>query len=94
MIFRLTHLNTEQWFIVLKLSIPVILIDEVLKFLARNYVDGKLSNIAKYAYVHIIMNYPILNSYLFYIFKLILFMFFLRMKLMYFIYNVFLFTVY
>ncbi|XP_056325030.1 ATPase sarcoplasmic/endoplasmic reticulum Ca2+ transporting 1, like isoform X2 [Danio aesculapii] len=39
MIFRLTHLNTEQWFVVLKLSFPVILIDEVLKFLARNYVD-------------------------------------------------------
>ncbi|ROL03937.1 Sarcoplasmic/endoplasmic reticulum calcium ATPase 1 [Anabarilius grahami] len=40
MIFKLTHLNVEQWMVVLKLSFPVILIDEVLKFAARNYVDG------------------------------------------------------
>uniref|UniRef100_A0A8C5EMX4 Calcium-transporting ATPase n=1 Tax=Gouania willdenowi TaxID=441366 RepID=A0A8C5EMX4_GOUWI len=34
MIFKLTHLNVEQWLMVLKLSIPVILIDELLKFVA------------------------------------------------------------
>ncbi|XP_037134594.1 ATPase sarcoplasmic/endoplasmic reticulum Ca2+ transporting 1, like [Syngnathus acus] len=39
MIFKLTHLNVEQWLMVLKLSFPVILIDEVLKFVARNYVE-------------------------------------------------------
>jgi len=39
MVFHLTHLNIEQWLVVLKLSIPVILIDEVLKFCARNYVE-------------------------------------------------------
>ncbi|XP_075313835.1 ATPase sarcoplasmic/endoplasmic reticulum Ca2+ transporting 1, like isoform X2 [Odontesthes bonariensis] len=39
MIFKLTHLDTEQWLMVLKLSFPVILIDEVLKFVARNYVE-------------------------------------------------------
>jgi hypothetical protein len=26
---------------VLKISIPVILLDEVLKFVARNYIEGK-----------------------------------------------------
>uniref|UniRef100_A0A8C8M8W6 Calcium-transporting ATPase n=1 Tax=Oncorhynchus tshawytscha TaxID=74940 RepID=A0A8C8M8W6_ONCTS len=41
MIFKLTHLNVEKWMVVLKLSIPVILIDEVLKFVARNYLEGK-----------------------------------------------------
>uniref|UniRef100_A0AAR2LKE4 Calcium-transporting ATPase n=1 Tax=Pygocentrus nattereri TaxID=42514 RepID=A0AAR2LKE4_PYGNA len=41
MIFKLTHLNVEQWMVVLKLSIPVILLDEVLKFVARNYLEGK-----------------------------------------------------
>lgn len=41
MIFKLTHLSTEQWMMVLKLSFPVILIDEVLKFVARNYVESK-----------------------------------------------------
>ncbi|XP_071752059.2 ATPase sarcoplasmic/endoplasmic reticulum Ca2+ transporting 1, like [Centroberyx gerrardi] len=39
MIFKLTHLSVEQWMMVLKLSFPVILIDEVLKFVARNYVE-------------------------------------------------------
>ncbi|XP_054913756.1 ATPase sarcoplasmic/endoplasmic reticulum Ca2+ transporting 1, like isoform X2 [Poeciliopsis prolifica] len=39
MIFKLTHLSFEQWMMVLKLSFPVILIDEVLKFVARNYVE-------------------------------------------------------
>ncbi|KAK0149778.1 Sarcoplasmic/endoplasmic reticulum calcium ATPase 1 [Merluccius polli] len=29
LIFKLTHLNVEQWLMVLKLSFPVILIDEV-----------------------------------------------------------------
>uniref|UniRef100_A0A3B3VSS0 Calcium-transporting ATPase n=1 Tax=Poecilia latipinna TaxID=48699 RepID=A0A3B3VSS0_9TELE len=41
MIFKLTHLSFEQWMMVLKLSFPVILIDEVLKFMARNYVESE-----------------------------------------------------
>ncbi|KAG5831971.1 sarcoplasmic/endoplasmic reticulum calcium ATPase 1 isoform X2 [Anguilla rostrata] len=40
MVFKLTHLNLEQWIVVLKLSFPVILIDEVLKFVARNYLEA------------------------------------------------------
>uniref|UniRef100_A0A673JLX2 Calcium-transporting ATPase n=1 Tax=Sinocyclocheilus rhinocerous TaxID=307959 RepID=A0A673JLX2_9TELE len=32
MIFKLTHLNVTQWIVVLKLSFPVILIDELLKY--------------------------------------------------------------
>uniref|UniRef100_A0AAR2K3T2 Calcium-transporting ATPase n=1 Tax=Pygocentrus nattereri TaxID=42514 RepID=A0AAR2K3T2_PYGNA len=43
MIFKLTHLNVEQWMVVLKLSIPVILLDEVLKFVARNYLEAETS---------------------------------------------------
>uniref|UniRef100_A0A673JXJ4 Calcium-transporting ATPase n=1 Tax=Sinocyclocheilus rhinocerous TaxID=307959 RepID=A0A673JXJ4_9TELE len=39
MIFKLTHLNVTQWIVVLKLSFPVILIDELLKFVARNYLE-------------------------------------------------------
>ncbi|XP_028843192.1 sarcoplasmic/endoplasmic reticulum calcium ATPase 1 isoform X1 [Denticeps clupeoides] len=45
MIFKLTHLNVEQWIMVLKLSLPVILIDEVLKFVARNYLEVKDENL-------------------------------------------------
>jgi len=39
MVFKLTHLDFEEWMMVLKLSFPVILIDEVLKFVARNYIE-------------------------------------------------------
>uniref|UniRef100_A0A8C2GA75 Calcium-transporting ATPase n=1 Tax=Cyprinus carpio TaxID=7962 RepID=A0A8C2GA75_CYPCA len=41
LIFKLTHLTVTQWLIVLKLSFPVILIDELLKFVSRNYLEGK-----------------------------------------------------
>ncbi|XP_040212179.1 sarcoplasmic/endoplasmic reticulum calcium ATPase 1 isoform X2 [Rana temporaria] len=40
MIFKLTPLSVEQWFVVLKISFPVILLDELLKFVARNYLEG------------------------------------------------------
>uniref|UniRef100_A0AAY4A5Y6 Calcium-transporting ATPase n=1 Tax=Denticeps clupeoides TaxID=299321 RepID=A0AAY4A5Y6_9TELE len=39
MIFQITPLNVTQWLMVLKISLPVILLDEVLKFAARNYLD-------------------------------------------------------
>ncbi|XP_043940121.1 sarcoplasmic/endoplasmic reticulum calcium ATPase 2-like [Protopterus annectens] len=38
-VFHISPLNLEQWVTVLKMSLPVILLDEVLKFLARNYVE-------------------------------------------------------
>jgi len=40
-VFQITPLGVEEWAAVLKLSIPVILIDEVLKFIARKFTDGK-----------------------------------------------------
>ncbi|XP_066577783.1 sarcoplasmic/endoplasmic reticulum calcium ATPase 1 isoform X2 [Amia ocellicauda] len=40
MIFKLTHLNVTQWLVVLKMSLPVIGLDEVLKFVARNYLEA------------------------------------------------------
>uniref|UniRef100_A0A665X008 Calcium-transporting ATPase n=1 Tax=Echeneis naucrates TaxID=173247 RepID=A0A665X008_ECHNA len=46
MIFKLTHLSMDQWLMVLKLSFPVILIDEVLKFLARNYVENWIESVS------------------------------------------------
>ncbi|XP_051956194.1 sarcoplasmic/endoplasmic reticulum calcium ATPase 2 [Xyrauchen texanus] len=39
MIFQITPLNLTQWLMVLKISLPVILLDEVLKFAARNYLE-------------------------------------------------------
>uniref|UniRef100_A0A8D3DMP0 Calcium-transporting ATPase n=1 Tax=Scophthalmus maximus TaxID=52904 RepID=A0A8D3DMP0_SCOMX len=38
-IFQITPLDTIQWMMVLKISLPVILLDELLKFFARNYLD-------------------------------------------------------
>ncbi|NXE58173.1 AT2A1 ATPase, partial [Casuarius casuarius] len=41
MIFKLTPLDAAHWFMVLKISFPVILLDEALKFVARNYLEGE-----------------------------------------------------
>lgn len=41
MIFKLRALDCTQWLMVLKISFPVILLDELLKFIARNYLEGK-----------------------------------------------------
>uniref|UniRef100_A0A8C4EXY2 Calcium-transporting ATPase n=1 Tax=Dicentrarchus labrax TaxID=13489 RepID=A0A8C4EXY2_DICLA len=38
-IFQITPLDTTQWMMVLKISLPVILLDELLKFMSRNYSD-------------------------------------------------------
>jgi len=38
-VFQITPLTVEEWFAVLKLSFPVIMIDEVLKFVARRFTD-------------------------------------------------------
>merc|ERR1712142_538212 len=39
-IFRVTPLNYTEWKAVLKFSLPVLLVDEALKFVARNYTDA------------------------------------------------------
>jgi len=39
-VFQITPLNLEEWFAVLKFSFPVIVIDEVLKIVARKITDG------------------------------------------------------
>jgi len=38
-IFQIAPLNFVEWMAVMKISIPVVLLDEVLKFVARNYID-------------------------------------------------------
>uniref|UniRef100_A0A674PDI4 Calcium-transporting ATPase n=1 Tax=Takifugu rubripes TaxID=31033 RepID=A0A674PDI4_TAKRU len=38
-IFQITPLDTIQWMMVLKISLPVILLDELLKYFARYYMD-------------------------------------------------------
>merc|ERR1719273_1095265 len=38
-VFNITPLSVAQWMTVLKFSLPVLLLDEALKFVARNYAD-------------------------------------------------------
>lgn len=38
-IFQITPLCIAEWVAVLKISLPVLLLDEILKFIARNYID-------------------------------------------------------
>merc|ERR1712193_49190 len=42
MVFQITPLNVAEWMAVLKISLPVILLDEVLKFVARKITDVSL----------------------------------------------------
>jgi len=42
-IFQITPLNLTEWIAVLKISIPVIILDETLKFVARKFTDGNTS---------------------------------------------------
>ena len=39
--FQVTPLSFAQWMTVMKFSLPVILLDEILKWVARNHADGK-----------------------------------------------------
>merc|ERR1711997_564163 len=38
-VFNISCLSIDQWIIVFKFSLPVLLVDEALKFVARNYTD-------------------------------------------------------
>ncbi|XP_049938241.1 calcium-transporting ATPase sarcoplasmic/endoplasmic reticulum type isoform X1 [Schistocerca serialis cubense] len=40
-VFQVTPLSVEEWITVLKFSIPVVLLDETLKFVARKFTDGE-----------------------------------------------------
>jgi len=40
-VFQVTPLNLEEWLAVIKISVPVVLIDETLKFIARKYIEGQ-----------------------------------------------------
>lgn len=40
-VFQVTPLTAEEWLTVMKFSIPVVLLDETLKFIARKITDGE-----------------------------------------------------
>merc|ERR1711931_555980 len=39
-VFNISALSWDQWMVVLKFSLPVLMVDEALKFVARNYTDA------------------------------------------------------
>lgn len=39
-IFELTPLNFAEWLAVFKMAFPVIILDEILKFMARSFAEG------------------------------------------------------
>merc|ERR1712073_172985 len=45
-VFNISALSFDQWIVVLKFSLPVLLCDEALKFVARNYTDACGSKLA------------------------------------------------
>ncbi|XP_069082788.1 sarcoplasmic/endoplasmic reticulum calcium ATPase 3 isoform X1 [Pleurodeles waltl] len=47
MIFQVTPLNWHQWVVVMKISFPVILLDEGLKYLSRHHLEGILSTVSQ-----------------------------------------------
>ncbi|KAL1140845.1 hypothetical protein AAG570_000773, partial [Ranatra chinensis] len=57
-VFQVTPLNAEEWITVMKFSIPVILLDETLKFVARKFTDVRNSRLETW-------NKKIMNSCVF-----------------------------
>lgn len=45
-VFQVTPLSIDEWITVMKFSIPVVLLDEVLKFVARKISDGETKSLA------------------------------------------------
>ncbi|KAM9788307.1 sarcoplasmic/endoplasmic reticulum calcium ATPase 3 [Neosynchiropus ocellatus] len=41
LIFQVTALRWSQWIVVLKISVPVIFLDEALKYISRNHLEGE-----------------------------------------------------
>ncbi|XP_053426658.1 sarcoplasmic/endoplasmic reticulum calcium ATPase 3 isoform X4 [Nycticebus coucang] len=47
LIFQVTPLSGRQWVVVLQISLPVILLDEALKYLSRNHMEGILRTVSQ-----------------------------------------------
>lgn len=47
-VFQVTPLSVDEWITVMKFSVPVVLLDEVLKFVARKISDGERNTLLKW----------------------------------------------
>ncbi|CAJ0964751.1 unnamed protein product [Ranitomeya imitator] len=46
LIFQVTPLSCTQWLVVMKISLPVILLDEGLKYISRHHLDGYIGGLS------------------------------------------------
>lgn len=46
-VFQITPLSMVEWIAVLKMSVPVVLLDEGLKFVARRWIEGNSNNLIR-----------------------------------------------
>ncbi|XP_014681278.1 PREDICTED: calcium-transporting ATPase sarcoplasmic/endoplasmic reticulum type-like [Priapulus caudatus] len=54
-VFQICPLTFEEWMAVMKMSIPVILMDEALKFIARKFTEGSATSLLHDAHLIVIM---------------------------------------
>jgi len=66
-VFQITPLSWAQWMVVMKFSLPVILLDELLKFVARNYADGKEGKPTKWGELFAILAVIVAYGYMWYL---------------------------
>lgn len=43
-VFSVCPLTVDEWWVVMKISLPVLLLDELLKLVARKFIDGNRSH--------------------------------------------------
>ena len=66
-VFQICPLSWAQWMVVMKFSLPVILLDELLKFVARNYADGKDGKPTKWGELFAILAVIVAYGYAWYL---------------------------
>merc|ERR1712226_1444935 len=69
-VFQITPLSFAQWITVMKFSLPVILLDELLKYVARNYADGKAERQKNWSELFFILGAITAYSYAWYLHEL------------------------
>ena len=47
MIFNICPLSASEWMVVMKISLPVLIADEIMKYIAREYVEKEDSLVEK-----------------------------------------------
>jgi len=66
-VFHICPLNMEEWIAVLKISVPVVILDETLKLITRSYIDGNENKSEMFLWIAIIaLMWILFAAYIFY----------------------------